>query len=318
MSFRFSTGNIVTWIGVAILGVAVTAALRKAVVGVIDGAVEGELSDVSAWLESAPWWIFAVAAAVGAALAVAGGLFQRRSLIEHDTRFDGYAEANGWELYHPPAWVWDSRTFPLDGGKHLEARPAYVGDFRGHWGTVLTIDNLVGPRGTESLASFQVIGLPFNGDMPRVHLMPLDTVEAAREMVGGERIDVESVAFNERWRVRGEDAKRVHDILHPRTIERLTRDDAQGIPIIIDGGAIWTWRATPVYDEDFEAVLGVLHDVATAIPAFLYADLHIELLAKASDDLHVDWVRARRATGIATPQELEDLDEFERLEAERP
>ena len=110
---------------------------------------------------------------------------------------------------------------------------------------------------------YQIVGLPFDGDMPRVHLIPRDNVEATREMAGGQRIDFESAAFNSQWRVRGSDAKRVHDILHPRTLERLLKPDALGQPIIIDGGAIWTWRATPVYGGDVEAVLTVLRDVAT-------------------------------------------------------
>lgn len=308
MSFRFSKGNVVAWAGTALLVGGVMALFRRGLGAVIDPVEGFEDTTLTQDLQSLPLGLFIAVIAVGAVLAVVGGLMQGASHAAHDEAFEAYAEQHGWTLFQPPRWVWESRTFPLDGGKDLEAGLAFVGGFRGHWATVLMVDNVGGPRGSESLATFQIIGLPFNDDMPRVHLVPRDSVEAGREMIGGQRIDFESAAFNAAWRVRGEDAKRVHDIVHPRTIERLLRPDASGVPVIIDGGAIWTWRAEPVYGEEFERILAVLHDVATEIPPFVYQDLNVSLLEKSSDDLHEDWVRSRRATGIPQKDEDDALD----------
>lgn len=306
MSFRFSRDNIVSWVGLALFVGAVLGLIRRAFASTLGASATD--SESASFLLSIPWWVFAIAIVVGFIIMGIGGAMQAGKHGAHDAAFEEYAEEHDWSLFPAPRWVWESATWPLDASKDLKAGTAFVGDAGGYWGTALMVENLGGPKGTESVGMYQIIGLPFDDDMPRVHLMPRDGVEAAREMVGGERIDFESAAFNAQWRVRGEDAKRVHDIVHPRTIERLLQPDAVGQPIIIDGGAIWTWRATPVYGEDFEAVLGVLRDVATAIPPFLFQDLNVRLLAKQSDDLHADWVNSRRVSGVAQKDEYDTLD----------
>ena len=309
MSFRFSKDNIVGWVGVAVLVVSGTALFRRTVGGAIDpDAADGEF-DMQKFLHSIPPWALVLGIVVGLALSLIGGYLQGAKHAAHDAAFEEYAVQHNWSLFPAPRWVWESATWPLDGSKDLDAGTAFVGDSGGFWGTVLMAENIGGPKGTESLGTYQIIGLPFDGDMPRVHLIPRDAIEATREMAGGTRIDFESAAFNAQWRVRGEDAKRVHDIVHPRTMERLLKPDALGQPIIIDGGAIWTWRATPVYGADFEAVLAVLRDVAVAIPPFVYEDLNVRLLAKRSDDLHADWVTSRRGAGVAQKDEYDTLGE---------
>jgi hypothetical protein len=305
VSFRFSRDNVVTWVGIVLLVVGIVGLFRRTIAAILGARDE---SDTTSLLLSIPWWVFVIVIVVGFAVAVIGSALQVGSRLAHDTAFEDYAVENNWTRYPAPRWVGESKTWPLDGSRHLAAGAAFVGDFCGYWGTALIVQNLGGPTGTESLGSYQIIGLPFDDDMPRVHLIPRDAVESSREMAGGKRIDFESAAFNDKWRVRGEDAKRVHDIVHPRTMERLLRPDALSQPIIIDGGAIWTWRATPVYGAEFEAVLSVLRDVAVAIPAFLYDELNTRLLVKRTDDLHADWVTSRRGAGIAQRDEYDTLD----------
>lgn len=306
MSFRFSRDNVVMWVGVVIFAGAALALIRRTFAVVLDGSDDDSSS--ASFLLSIPWWVFVIALVVGFVVMGIGGAMQTAKRVAHDEAFETYADEHDWSLFPAPRWVWESATWPLDGSKDLEAGYAFVGDSGGYWGTVLMAENLGGPSGTESLGAYQIIGLPFDDDMPRVHLIPRDAVEATREMAGGERIDFESAAFNAKWRVRGSDAKRTHDIIHPRTMERLLKPDALGMPIVIDGGAIWTWRANPVYGEDFEAVLTVLRDVATSIPAFLFDDLNVRLLKKRSDDLHADWVTSRRGAGLAQRDEFDTLD----------
>ncbi|HYP73434.1 MAG TPA: hypothetical protein VEP72_05040, partial [Microbacterium sp.] len=223
MSFRFSRDNIVTWIGTAIVAVSGLALLRRTIAVVSGGSDDPESTE--SMLLSIPWWVFVIVLVVGLVILIAGGAMQGAKMHAHDEAFEAYAEEHDWTLFPAPRWVWEARTWPLDGSKELDAEDAFVGDSGGYWGTVLMAQNIGGPKGTESLGSYQIIGLPFDDDMPRVHLVPRDTVESAREMVGGVRIDFESAAFNAQWRVRGEDAKRVHDIVHPRTMERLLQPD---------------------------------------------------------------------------------------------
>lgn len=304
MRFRLSAGNVVTGVGVLVFGMSMVALVRSLLAKSVHAS-----GGFNEWLGDRPWWFFALIGVGGLVIAMIGGVIQGISQQRTFEAFETYAAENGWDGFPTPRWVFDSRTFPLDAGRRLAVSDAYVGDFRGFWAATLLAENVGGVKGSESLGTYQVIGFPFNDDMPRVHVMPRDGVESAREMVGGERIDFESAAFNASWRVRGEDAKRVHDILHPRTLERLTQPDALGIPVIIDGGAIWSWTAQPVVGEELERVLAVLVDVATAIPRFVYEDLQVELLPKRSDNLHADWVLSRRAMGIAQKDSADSLDE---------
>lgn len=303
MRFRFSIGNVIAGVGVLIFGAATVALLRSLV-----GKAADASGGFNGWLADRPWWVFVLAGIAGLLIAFVGGIIQGIAQQLTFELFEEYAAENGWGGFPTPRWVFDSRTFPLDGHRELAVSDAYVGDFGGFWAATLLAENVGGVKGSESLGSYQIIGFPFNDDMPRLHVMPRDTVESTREMLGGERINFESDAFNALWRVRGDDAKRVHDILHPRTLERLTMPDAQGIPVIIDGGAIWSWTARPVVGEDLERVLRLLLDVATSIPPFVYRDLNVELLPKRSDNLHADWVLSRRSAGIAQRDEADSID----------
>lgn len=244
-----------------------------------------------------PRWINFGLLGLALVLAIWAGLIAGARSAKHFEFMEAYAEEKGWGLIGPLRWAIESKTFPMDGKGRTEVGAAWVGDFRGYWGATFEVE--VSPRSSDAtgLRTYQIIGFPFNDHMPRVQVVPEDRVENAYKMVGGKDIDFESADFNAAWRVRGEDAKRVHDIIHPRTMHRLLKPDARGVPIIIDGGAIWTWRAEPVSGKAFEAIMNVLVDVAVAIPAHVYKDEGVEFLKKSSDDLHADWVEANARSG---------------------
>lgn len=273
MNFRFSRGNVTGTLAAAMAFVAFKS-----------------FGDVPLW---ASIGLIVTAVALGAI----AGVFLANADSEYEQQMKAFVKAHGWDRYWIPRWVWEARAFPLLGEKRIDGSHAWAGEYRGNWAVSTLID--LEPKASEShgLRTFQIIGLPFNDDMPRVQIVPEDSVEKAAKMVGGKDIDFESADFNAAWRVRGEDAKRVHDIVHPRTMHRLLKDDARGVPVIIDAGAIWSWRADPVAGEDLERILGVLHDVATAIPATVYQDFKTELVPKRTDGMHDDWVESRKAVG---------------------
>ncbi len=309
MNFRFSPGNVVSGIGVLVVGVAGNVLYRHYAEHSLESAIDslpGSRSDVQQFVYDIPVWIPVVVAVVGLIIILIGRRIQNAASVRVFAELAEYAEGHGWMLLAPPRWVGESRTFPMDSESGFDATAAWAGDYRGHWGTSLLVTTESGLKGNEAPTTFQVIGFPFNDDMPRLQVIPRDAVQKARDMRGSKPIAFEAAEFNARWSVRGEDAKRVHDILHPRTLERLLKSDVDA-PVVIDAGAIWSWRATPVTGADFERAMDVLVDVAEGIPAFLYADLNVQFLRKESDDLHADWVNSRRSASI------EQKDEFDTI-----
>ena len=83
----------------------------------------------------------------------------------------------------------------------------------------------------------------------------------------------ESADFNAAWIVRAQDARYASAILTPRVMERLLKDDASDMWLIIDGGALITITEDAVVPNDRIALhLAVLRDLTSLIPPATYAD----------------------------------------------
>jgi hypothetical protein len=83
----------------------------------------------------------------------------------------------------------------------------------------------------------------------------------------------ESVDFNANWVVRAQDARYASSILTPRFMERLLKDDASDMWLIIDGGALMTITNGGVVPNDrIAAHLTVLRDLISLITPATYAD----------------------------------------------
>jgi hypothetical protein len=79
-------------------------------------------------------------------------------------------------------------------------------------------------------------------------------------------VDFESAEFNRRWRVKGADARYVHDMITPRVMDRLLKDDAYGFALRIEGPYVLAWRAGRLPTEKLGAMVGLLISVAKALP----------------------------------------------------
>jgi len=113
---------------------------------------------------------------------------------------------------------------------------------------------------------FQITAVELGADHPTVDVLPDDVLAKAAKLVGGMDVDFESAEFNRRWRVKGSDARYVHDMITPRVMDRLVKDDASGFALRIEGPYVFAWRADRLPIEKLAVMLGLLTSVAKALP----------------------------------------------------
>ncbi|WP_084125263.1 hypothetical protein [Demequina sp. NBRC 110054] len=123
--------------------------------------------------------------------------------------------------------------------------------------------------------AFQVTLVELPVDLPRIDLVPEGIGSRAAKLFGGSDVDVESHAFNQRWRVVSHDPRYAHSLLDPRMIDRLVQSDATGVALRIDGGALMMWSPGRRGVEDLARRLSLLTSVARRIPAHVVRE-HLE------------------------------------------
>lgn len=94
-------------------------------------------------------------------------------------------------------------------------------------------------------------------------------VDAVAKLLGGTDLDVESVDFNRRWRVKTLDAAGSHGLLTPRVIEYLIEERAPGLAIQFDGTRIVIWDDAKSDRIDLEERLELLEGLVERLPGFL-------------------------------------------------
>lgn len=67
---------------------------------------------------------------------------------------------------------------------------------------------------------------------PTVSLVPDSRWE---QRAGAGEVDLESAAFNDRWRPSGEVLRYTHAVLNPRVMERLMQADTEGLSVLLEG-----------------------------------------------------------------------------------
>jgi hypothetical protein len=97
------------------------------------------------------------------------------------------------------------------------------------------------------------------GPLPEVSLTPHgDDLPGERR---AQDLDTESAAFNREWRVRGEDARAVHGLLHPAMIDLLMHPVLRGAHLRTAGGSLLVWWPGPtdvtLLDERVTVVAGL-------------------------------------------------------------
>jgi hypothetical protein len=200
----------------------------------------------------------ALVTAVGSAI---GGRRRRNA-------FQQLAQQRGWRYSATDsaglAGRWDWAPFGVGSGRH--ASHVLLGEyggypfaaFRYHWTT------RSGEDSTRHHISAVALRLP--AALPRIRVGP----EGVLGGIGRLDIDVESEAFNRRYRVRCDDRRYAVDLLTPRTVEALL--SVQPFDWRIDGADLIALGADTVGPAQVLARLEVLAGIARQVPSFVWKD----------------------------------------------
>lgn len=108
--------------------------------------------------------------------------------------------------------------------------------------------------------------------LPALSLTPESLGTKIATAFGGQDIRFESAQFNARWRVTSPDLRFAHDVLHPRTMERLLCPDMAGRPLRFAGDAVLTWTSGAPRLDVIEARVAQLNELIDAVPAYVWQD----------------------------------------------
>ncbi|WP_062465304.1 hypothetical protein [Demequina soli] len=258
-------------------------------------------------------WVILAAGALAGLFAAWEGLARLR----HRDASAAFAASHGWT--HTPRTAKYSLRFsgmPFDlSGTSVRQEDVLEGRYGG--ARCATFTHVVetqrdGDRTTAQV--FQVTLAELDVRLPRLDIVPESLAGRIAQAFGGIDIEVESHAFNERWRVIARDRRYGHDVVDPRMIERLLQWDAEGRALRIDGGAVLMWSSGREGVDTLAKRLDVVSGVARRIPAHVlrrYADEGQEIPDPDAPLAGPDWavtpgaLTSRRYTGIGVEDPAE-------------
>lgn len=183
----------------------------------------------------------------------------------------------GWEFRDFTSdYRYRFRSYPFDQGTDREDIHLVRGTFHGRPCASFTHRYNAGDDDTMSTLSFEITLVELPVALPTVDIVPEDTMARLTKLLGGADIDFESAQFNRHWRVKSDDARYAHALLHPRMLHRLNREDARGSAIRFEERAVMMWSANRSGAGDLTRRLGVLTALAAMVPPHLERE-YIEL-----------------------------------------
>ncbi len=265
-------------------------------------------------------WMWALGVLLTLA-AVAWGGWDAWRAMRHGDEAREFAAAHGWE-YLQRTYEYNSRfwAYPFNEGGARRQESVLRGTYDGQ--RCATFSHVFETRPDKDSApvthSFQVTLAELPVALPRIDIVPQSAYQQVLKALGGKDVEVESHAFNERWRVRANDARYAHAVLDPRMVERLTWLDVEGASIRIEGAAVYVWGSGRRGTEDLAKRLGIVAAIARRVPAHVireYRELGYGTAEPGAPLKGPDWatqggvLNSRRYTGIG----VEDADNPRRL-----
>ena len=248
--------------------------------------------------------------------ALAWGGWDAWRAARHGDEAREFAATHGWE-YVPRTYEYNSRfwAYPFSEGEARRQESVLRGTYDGQ--RCATFSHVFETRSDKDSApvthAFQVTLAELPVALPRIDIVPQNAYQQVLKALGGRDVEVESHAFNERWRVRANDARYAHAVLDPRMVERLTWLDVEGASIRIEGAAVYVWGSGRRGTEDLAKRLGIVTAVARRVPAHVireYRELGYGTAEPGAPLKGPDWatqggvLNSRRYTGIG----VEDTD----------
>ena len=184
-----------------------------------------------------------------------------------------WAAAVGWQYVGTdPALVnrWHGQPFGV--GRSRRVSELVVGRYRGRAASSFRYTYRTGSGKNSSTHTFHVVAVASSAYLPTLELTREGLGARLAKTFGGQDIQFESEDFNRAWRVRADDAKFAHDIVHPRLMERLLRPDAEGVSLRIEGQDILSWASGAPRLDVVAGRVGVLCAILDCVPRYVWLD----------------------------------------------
>lgn len=184
-------------------------------------------------------------------------------------------------------WRWDARG---DGLEHLlPGEPFGRGHSRqassvvqGRWGDhdALAFDYRFrettgsGKNRRTRTYRFAVVALHLPVALPQVHVGPENAFHRLAQAFGADDIDVESEAFNRRYRVRAADRRGAFALLHPRLVEMLAHTEPVEwrTDVSSRGPLLLSWWSGRLEAVELQHRLVLLDAVVGQVPDYVWRD----------------------------------------------
>lgn len=166
---------------------------------------------------------------------------------------------------------------PFGRGRSREAADVVTGTHRGRPMTAFSYsyetESAAGPDGrrTTTTHRYAVVALAMPAFLPGLELTREGVLQRVARLVGLSDLDLESEAFNRRFRLTAEDPRTATAVLTPRTMERLLAAPGD-LAYRVEGADLLCWTDGSALPEDVGVRADVLADVLDLVPAFVWAD----------------------------------------------
>ncbi len=212
----------------------------------------------------------------GVGLLAIGSVIWQAVIARGNARdLQAFARLHGWTYMsrsNAPAGRYHVRPFGV--GHSQSYRSVASGEFAGAQCTTFTyrFETGSGKERTTHVYTIDTVGL--QGWLPRLELSPEGVGSKLAKAFGGQDLEMESAAFNARWRVKASDQRFAYAVLHPRMLEHLLTQQATGMGLNIDGSAVVGWRVGSHGPADLAERFSLLVGFARRIPEHVWREFH--------------------------------------------
>jgi hypothetical protein len=123
---------------------------------------------------------------------------------------------------------------------------------------------------TTTTHRFQITWVPLPGPVPTMRMTSDNALLRGLTHLGAKDLEVESHAFNQRWKVVCVNERTGHAILTPRMIERFLQPDVGGRAYTFEGAALVGIAPEASDLGDLQLVVELLNSIADLVPRFLF------------------------------------------------
>lgn len=214
--------------------------------------------------------LFYAGMAVLAAALVVGGIYAER---RRQAALRAWAAAAGWTYHgtdHTLVHRW--RGTPFGVGSARRATEVLSGPVGGSHAVSFRYQYTTGSGKNRTRHTRHVVAVFLPRLLPVLELTPDGLAAKIVKAFGGQDIRFESEAFNRAWRVTSDDPRFAHDVVTPRTMERLMLPDVADTCIRFAGDAVLTWSTGRPRVETIVPRATVLDGLVDAIPPYVWED----------------------------------------------